>query len=42
MIQELLMEMWGPKNRQGTRQFQSNTGLVADGYVGYQLFHQIK
>ena len=32
----------GPKTRQKTREFQSDIGLVADGYVGYELFQQLQ
>jgi len=32
----------GPKTRSATRQFQSDIGLVADGYVGYELFQQLQ
>ena len=32
----------GPKTRQATRQFQSDIGLTADGYVGYELFQQLQ
>ena len=32
----------GPKTRQATRMFQSDIGLVADGYVGYELFQQLQ
>jgi len=34
--------MIGPKTRKATRQFQSDIGLVADGYVGYELFQQLQ
>ena len=34
--------MVGPKTRSATRQFQSDIGLVADGYVGYELFQQLQ
>ena len=34
--------MTGPKTRSATRQFQSDIGLVADGYVGYELFQQLQ
>ena len=34
--------MAGPKTRQATRMFQSDIGLVADGYVGYELFQQLQ
>jgi len=34
--------MVGPKTRQATRMFQSDIGLVADGYVGYELFQQLQ
>ena len=34
--------MAGPKTRNATRQFQSDIGLVADGYVGYELFQQLQ
>ena len=34
--------MVGPKTRQATRTFQSDIGLVADGYVGYELFQQLQ
>lgn len=34
--------MVGPKTRQATRLFQSDIGLVADGYVGYELFQQLQ
>jgi len=34
--------MAGPKTRSATRQFQSDIGLVADGYVGYELFQQLQ
>ena len=32
----------GPKTRSATKQFQSDIGLVADGYVGYELFQQLQ
>jgi membrane-bound lytic murein transglycosylase B len=32
----------GPKTRSATRQFQSDIGFVADGYVGYELFQQLQ
>ena len=34
--------MAGPKTRSATRKFQADIGLVADGYVGYQLFQQLQ
>jgi membrane-bound lytic murein transglycosylase B len=34
--------MVGPKTRQATRLFQSDIGLIADGYVGYELFQQLQ
>ena len=34
--------MAGPKTRSATRKFQSDIGLEADGYVGYQLFQQLQ
>jgi membrane-bound lytic murein transglycosylase B len=34
--------MTGPKTRRATRMFQSDIGLVADGYVGYELFQQLQ
>ena len=34
--------MAGPKTRRATRMFQSDIGLVADGYVGYELFQQLQ
>ena len=34
--------MTGPKSRRATRMFQSDIGLVADGYVGYELFQQLQ
>jgi len=34
--------MAGPKTRQATRLFQSDIGLTADGYVGYELFKQLQ
>ena len=34
--------MAGPKTREATRQFQSDIGFVADGYVGYELFQQLQ
>ena len=34
--------MSGPKTRGATRQFQSDIGLVADGYVGYELYQQLQ
>ena len=34
--------MAGPKTRQATRMFQSDIGLIADGYVGYELFQQLQ
>jgi len=34
--------MAGPKTRSATRQFQSDIGFVADGYVGYELFQQLQ
>jgi len=34
--------MAGSKTRSATRQFQSDIGLVADGYVGYELFQQLQ
>jgi adenylate kinase len=34
--------MAGPQTRSATRQFQSDIGLVADGYVGYELFQQLQ
>jgi len=34
--------MAGPKTSCATRQFQSDIGLVADGYVGYELFQQLQ
>ena len=34
--------MVGPKTREATRQFQSDIGFVADGYVGYELFQQLQ
>ena len=34
--------MAGPKTRSATKQFQSDIGLVADGYVGYELFQQLQ
>jgi len=32
----------GPKTRSATRQFQADIGLVADGYVGYELYQQLQ
>jgi len=32
----------GSKTRQATRKFQSDIGLTADGYVGYELFQQLQ
>ena len=32
----------GPKTRQKTMEFQSDIGLEADGYVGYELFQQLQ
>ena len=32
----------GSKTRKATRQFQSDIGLTADGYVGYELFQQLQ
>ena len=34
--------MTGPKTRRATRMFQSDIVLVADGYVGYELFQQLQ
>ena len=34
--------MTGPKTRRATRMFQSDIGLVADGYVGYEVFQQLQ
>jgi len=34
--------MTGPKTRRATRMFQFDIGLVADGYVGYELFQQLQ
>ena len=34
--------MPGPKTREATKKFQSDIGLVADGYVGYELFQQLQ
>lgn len=34
--------MVGSKTRKATRQFQSDIGLTADGYVGYELFQQLQ
>ena len=34
--------MTGPKTRRATRMFQSDIGLIADGYVGYELFQQLQ
>ena len=34
--------MAGSKTRQATRKFQSDIGLIADGYVGYELFQQLQ
>ena len=34
--------MVGPKTRRATRMFQSDIGLIADGYVGYELFQQLQ
>jgi len=34
--------MVGSKTRQATRKFQSDIGLTADGYVGYELFQQLQ
>jgi membrane-bound lytic murein transglycosylase B len=34
--------MAGPKTRSATREFQSDIGLVADGYVGYELYQQLQ
>ena len=34
--------MAGPKTRSATRKFQADIGLVADGYVGYELFQQLQ
>ena len=34
--------MAGTKTRQATRKFQSDIGLTADGYVGYELFQQLQ
>ena len=34
--------MAGPKTRRATRMFQSDIGLIADGYVGYELFQQLQ
>ena len=34
--------MVGPKTRQAARKFQSDIGLIADGYVGYELFQQLQ
>ena len=34
--------MAGSKTRQATRKFQSDIGLTADGYVGYELFQQLQ
>ena len=34
--------MAGSKTRKATRQFQSDIGLTADGYVGYELFQQLQ
>ena len=34
--------MAGPKTRNATRKFQSDIGLIADGYVGYELFQQLQ
>ena len=32
----------GPKTRAATRQFQSDIGMVADGYVGYELLQKFQ
>ena len=34
--------MAGSKTRKATRNFQSDIGLTADGYVGYELFQQLQ
>ena len=34
--------MAGSKTRKATRSFQSDIGLTADGYVGYELFQQLQ
>jgi membrane-bound lytic murein transglycosylase B len=34
--------MAGSKTRKATRKFQSDIGLTADGYVGYELFQQLQ
>ena len=34
--------MAGPKTRSATRKFQADIGLIADGYVGYELFQQLQ
>ena len=34
--------MAGSRTRQATRKFQSDIGLTADGYVGYELFQQLQ
>ncbi len=34
--------MAGSKTRSATRKFQADIGLVADGYVGYELFQQLQ
>ena len=34
--------MAGPKTREATRMFQSDIGLVADGYIGYELFQVLQ
>ena len=34
--------MAGSKTQKATRQFQSDIGLTADGYVGYELFQQLQ
>ena len=34
--------MAGKKTRSATKQFQADIGLVADGYVGYELFQQLQ
>jgi len=34
--------MAGPKTRSATRKFQADIGLVADGYVGHELFQQLQ
>ena len=34
--------MAGPKTREATRMFQSDIGLVADGYIGYELLQVLQ